>query len=223
MAQQVVQSVRQLAARLEDATSIERVQSLEELQTLSKQHPAQVCEIALRSLLDMLQERGSAEEYLETLNVLDILIKTSDMSVSLKNVNAILSEGRSVELLLDLLDHSDATVGVMASQTLSQLHNNNSTKVASMIQNIPDGMNKLLQRLPDASREAVRDQALLLVQKLTAHNEEMKKTLIFNEVSERLKIQLISQGDSDPMNCSNKLSSSVPDSLSISTSKCTTM
>ena len=52
-----------------------------------------------------------------------------------------------------------------------------------MIQNIPDGMNKLLQRLPDASREAVRDQALVLVQKLTAHSEEMKKTLVFNEVS----------------------------------------
>lgn len=178
-----MQSVRQLAARLEDATSSERIKSLEELQTLSKMYPTQVCEIALRSLLDVLQERGSAEEYLETLNVLEILIKSNDSSISLKNVNAILSEGGSVELLLDLLDHSDATVGVMASQTLTQLHNSNSSKVESMIQNIPDGMNKLLQRLPDASREAVRDQALVLVQKLTAHSEEMKKTLVFNEVS----------------------------------------
>jgi hypothetical protein len=183
MAQQVVQSIRQLAARLEDATSSERIQSLEDLQTLSKQHPSQVCEIALRSLLDVLQERGSAEEYLETLNVLDILIKTSDSAISLKNVNSILSEGGSVEMLLDLLDHSDSTVGVMASQILSQLQSINGGKVESMIQNIPDGMNKLLQRLPDSSREAVRDQALVLVQKLTANSEEMKKTLVFNEVS----------------------------------------
>ena len=42
-------------------------------------------------------------------------------------------------------------------------------------------MNKLLQRLPDSSREAVRDQALLLVQKLTRNSEEMKKTLVFND------------------------------------------
>lgn len=185
MAQQVVQSVRQLAARLEDATSSERIQSLEALQTLAKQHPSQVSEIALQSLLDVLQERGSAEEYLETLNVLDILIKSSDSVISLKNVNAILSEGGSVELLLDLLDHSDSTVGVMASQILTQLQSSNSVMVESMIQNIPDGMNKLLQRLPDSSREAVRDQALVLVQKLTANSEEMKKTLVFNEVSDQ--------------------------------------
>ena len=135
--------------------------------------------------MDVLQERGSAEEYLETLNVLDILIKSSDSVISLKNVNAILSEGGSVELLLDLLDHSDSTVGVMASQILTQLQSSNSVKVESMIQNIPDGMNKLLQRLPDSSREAVRDQALVLVQKLTANSEEMKKTLVFNEVSDQ--------------------------------------
>jgi hypothetical protein len=43
-------------------------------------------------------------------------------------------------------------------------------------------MNKLLQRLPDSSREEVRNQAIVLVQQLTAHNEEMKKTVVFNEV-----------------------------------------
>jgi hypothetical protein len=183
MSQQVIQSIRQLAVRLEDATSSERIQSLEELQTISKEYPVQVCEIAIERLMEVLQERGSADEYLETLNVLDILIKTTDPAVSRKNVDSILGQNGSVELLLDLLDHADATVGVMASQTLTQLHNGNSLEVESLIQNCPDGMNKLLQRLPDRSREAVRDQALILVQKLTANSEEMKKTLVFNEVS----------------------------------------
>ena len=45
------------------------------------------------------------------------------------------------------------------------------------------GMNKLLQRLPDRSREEVRNQALVLIQQLTSQNEEMKKTVVFNEVS----------------------------------------
>lgn len=43
-------------------------------------------------------------------------------------------------------------------------------------------MNKLLQRLPDTSREEVRNQAIVLIQQLTANNEEMKKTVVFNEV-----------------------------------------
>jgi len=43
-------------------------------------------------------------------------------------------------------------------------------------------MTKLLQRLPDRSREEVSNQAILLVQQLTAKNEEMKKTVVFNEV-----------------------------------------
>ena len=42
-------------------------------------------------------------------------------------------------------------------------------------------MNKLLQRLPDSSREEVRNQAIVLVQQLTMHNEEMKKTVVFND------------------------------------------
>jgi pyruvate/2-oxoglutarate dehydrogenase complex dihydrolipoamide acyltransferase (E2) component len=50
-----------------------------------------------------------------------------------------------------------------------------------LIQDCPEGMTKLLQRLPDSSREAVRNQALLLVQQLTSSNEEMKNTLVFNE------------------------------------------
>lgn len=44
------------------------------------------------------------------------------------------------------------------------------------------GMNKLLQRLPDSSREEVRNQAIVLIQQLTSLNEEMKKTVVFNEV-----------------------------------------
>ena len=48
------------------------------------------------------------------------------------------------------------------------------------------GMTKLLQRLPDRSREEVRNQAIVLVQQLTAQNEEMKKTVVFNEVRAHL-------------------------------------
>ena len=47
-------------------------------------------------------------------------------------------------------------------------------------------MTKLLLRLPDRGREEVSNQAIVLVQQLTVQNEEMKKTVVFNEVSIRI-------------------------------------
>ena len=178
---QTARSIRQLAVRLEDSTSSERIQALEELQQLAHSYPGDVCDIALERLFEVLQERGSTVEYLETLNVFDALIKSTDRVVSRKNVNAILSESSRMDLFLDLLDHEDATIGVMASQSIAAMHDILGDIVEDRIQKCPDGMNKLLQRLPDSSREAVRDQALLLVQKLTRNSEEMKKTLVFND------------------------------------------
>ena len=86
-----------------------------------------------------------------------------------------------VELLMDLLEHEDLTVGVMASQIMTELHSLDGPLLESQIQKCPDGMNKLLQRLPDTSREEVRNQAIVLIQQLTSKNEEMKKTVAFNE------------------------------------------
>ena len=56
------------------------------------------------------------------------------------------------------------------------------------------GMNKLLQRLPDSSREEVRNQAIVLIQQLTSTNEEMKKTVVFNEVYTPLACTVIIMG-----------------------------
>ena len=47
-------------------------------------------------------------------------------------------------------------------------------------------MTKLLHRLTDRSREEVSNQAIVLVQQLTSRNEEMKKTVVFNEVSKTI-------------------------------------
>jgi hypothetical protein len=85
------------------------------------------------------------------------------------------------DLLLELLGHEDMTVGVMASQILMELHMRAGTALERAIQQCPDGMTKLLQLLPVSAREEVRNQALTLLMQLTAKNEEMKKTLAFNE------------------------------------------
>ena len=44
------------------------------------------------------------------------------------------------------------------------------------------GLNKLLERLPDSSKEEVRNQAIVLIQELTISNESVKNALVFQEV-----------------------------------------
>lgn len=182
--------INQLASRLENATSIERVYALQELQSHARAAPEIVGSLSLRKILDFLQEQGSAEEYQEALDVIYRLVKCKDQRASAANAGIILGDVNAVELLLDLLNHEDLTVGVMTSQILTEIHACNGAALEQQIQQIPDGMNKLLQRLPDSSREEVRNQAIVLIQQLTSSNEEMKKTVVFNEVSQ-FPIQLM--------------------------------
>lgn len=205
MSDQTVQQVRQLSSRLENATSSERIEALEGLQSIAKQSPQSsqlVGEFALKRVLDFLKEQGSSEEYEEALDLIYKLIKNRDKSVAKANTNIVLAATERVELLLDLLEHEDLLIGVMTSQILTELHCNDGEALEAQIQLCPDGdflpfihqrlcfnnssligMNKLLQRLPDRAREEVRNQALVLVQQLTTRNEEMKKTVAFNEVT----------------------------------------
>lgn len=70
----------------------------------------------------------------------------------------------------------------MASEILTNIHSLKSDCLESMIQMCPAGMTKLLNRVPDRSREEVSNQAIILIQQLTVSNEEMKKAVAFNEV-----------------------------------------
>lgn len=70
----------------------------------------------------------------------------------------------------------------MASEILTSIHSLESDCLENMIQMCPAGMTKLLNRVPDRSREEVSNQAIILIQQLTVSNEEMKKAVAFNEV-----------------------------------------
>lgn len=67
-------NIRQLANRLENTTSGERVSALEELQVLSRTEPLLVGENSLDHVLAFLKESGSAEEYQEALDLIHRLV-----------------------------------------------------------------------------------------------------------------------------------------------------
>ena len=139
MSQPAIVKVKQLRNRLENATASERIDVIVELQTLSRTEASLVGEIALQKVLDFLKEQGSAEEYQESLDLIDRLIKVRDRVAASANTEIILSNNGNVELLLDLLEHEDLTVGVMASQLLTEVHAIAPLKLESCIQDCPDG------------------------------------------------------------------------------------
>lgn len=100
MSQSAVVSIRQLTSRLENATSSERLDALQELQMLARSEAKSVGEYALQSVLDFLKEQGSPEEYQECLDLIDRLIKTRDKGAAIANAGIILSVVGNVELLL---------------------------------------------------------------------------------------------------------------------------
>jgi hypothetical protein len=139
MAAPNIVAIRQLAHRLESSSSSERIDALSELQTLARTSPDVVGEIALLKTFDLLKEQSSPEEYCEALDLTLRLIKCRNKDIAITNTGLILSDRANVELLLDLLEHSDLTVGVMTSQILTELHGNDGASLEQQIQHCPDG------------------------------------------------------------------------------------
>jgi hypothetical protein len=131
-------AVKRLVNRLENATSTERLVALTELQTFARNDAQIVGEYALQKVLDLLKEQGSAEEYQESLDLIDRVIKNRDKNAVIANSGIILSVTGNIELLLDLLEHEDLTVGVMASQILTEIHATEPLKLEACIQDCPE-------------------------------------------------------------------------------------
>lgn len=139
MASDQIVVVNQLASRLENATSVERIDALQDLQSHARTAPEIVGSLSLKKVLDFLQEQGSAEEYQEALDLIYRLVKCKDQRAAKANTDIILDDGNAIELLLDLLNHEDLTVGVMTSQILTEIHACNGSSLEMQIQQCPDG------------------------------------------------------------------------------------
>lgn len=118
MSQSPIVIVKQLTSRLENATASERLDTLQEFQTLARTEAKLIGEYALQRVLDFLREQGSADEYQELLDLIDRLIKTRDRSAAVANTAIILSSIGNVELLLGMFP-SFVTICVIIFSWLS--------------------------------------------------------------------------------------------------------
>ncbi len=141
--------IKQLAHRLESTSSPERIEALQELQSLARSEPASVGEHALSKCFKILREQSNPEEYAEALDLASRLINCRDRNAARNNTSIILSDSGNVELLLELLEHEDLTVSVMTSQILTELHTADSVSLEARIQECPDGKMRSLSFAAD--------------------------------------------------------------------------
>jgi hypothetical protein len=153
------------------------------IQSHAKTQSEEVGKHSIQLVINLLKENGEPDEYLEALELIARLVKPKGGVAGSSNSALILRDVSNVELLLDLLEHEETLVGVMASEILTSMHSINSEGLEKTIQECPAGMTKLLHCMPERSREEVSNEAIMLVRQLTSTNEEIKKTVAFNEVA----------------------------------------
>ena len=135
-------------------------------------------------MLNLLHDNNEPDEYSEGLDLIFKLIQIKIENIAKLNSLLILNERSNIELLLDLLDSKETLIGIMSSEILTRLHSILSKELEEGIQNCPTGLTKLLNCMPNRSNEEISNQVIILIRELTATNEEMKKTVVFNEVSD---------------------------------------
>ena len=100
------------------------------------------------------------------------------------NAELLSRDPRTLALLLSLLDEDDFYVRYHALQLLCSLMASNQHQVQSVVLANPHGMLRLLDMVSE--REAIRNEALLLLNSLTRGKEEIQKLLAFEGALERL-------------------------------------
>ena len=110
------------------------------MQALAKSNALEVGKHSLQRLVDLLKEQGITEEYEEALDLINRLVKTKDPAAAASNTAIILADVMNVELLLDLLEHSDPLVGVMTSEILTEIHSVAGASLELAIQDCPAGI-----------------------------------------------------------------------------------
>ena len=137
----VTTTIKKLANRLENAaTAQDRAIALKGLQALAKSDAEEIGLYALQIVIDQLTRTDDTDEYIDILELMELLVKSKNTEANIKNSKSILSESRNVETLLELMGHDNMTISIISSQILTELHVNDGIYLEKTIQNCPNGI-----------------------------------------------------------------------------------
>ncbi|KAI3997500.1 hypothetical protein MKX01_008107 [Papaver californicum] len=108
----------------------------------------------------------------------------NEIQPAMMNSDLLCREAENISLLLGLLDSNNFTVQYHTLQLLTALLTTSLNRVQEAILTIPQGITRLMDML--MSREAIRNEALLLLTYLTHEAEEIQKIVVFEGAFEKI-------------------------------------
>ncbi|KAI3959482.1 hypothetical protein MKW98_019072 [Papaver atlanticum] len=119
----------------------------------------------------------------------------NEIQPAMMNSDLLCREAENISLLLGLLDSDNFTVQYHALQLLTALLTTSRNRVQEAILTIPQGITRLMDML--MSREAIRNEALLLLTYLTHEAEEIQKIVVFEGAFEKIFIIIQDEGGAE--------------------------
>ncbi|KAK5940313.1 Vesicle-mediated ER to Golgi transport protein [Knufia obscura] len=186
--QTATDTINILSNRLSSATLLEdRRAAILGLRSFAKQYPASVASGALRDLIAGLRRDGEDPDtlkiVLETLLMLfepDATSPEASEDIALWLADEFAMRQDNITALLELLEKSEFYLRLYALQILSQVCAARPQRAQEAISAAPDGPSRIIEVMKD-KREAVRNEALLLLIAITPTSAELQKVVAYEE------------------------------------------
>ena len=191
--QSVSDTITVLSGRLGSATLLEdRRAAILGLRSFSKDYPASVASGALRSLIGSLAKDGedvdTVKVVLETLLMLfspnEDSPEASD-EIALWLADEFTQRQENITLLLNFLDTADFYSRLYSLQLLAAILSARTERTEECIFTAPLGISRLVAALDD-QREAIRNEAIVLLTCLTATSVDIQKLVAFENAFDRI-------------------------------------
>lgn len=191
--QTATDTINTLSSRLSSATLLEdRRAAILGLRSFAKLYPASVASGALRDLIAGLRRDGedpdTLKAVLETLLMLfdpDVKSPEASEDIPLWLADEFTVRQDNVTALLDLLETGEFYLRLYSIQILSHVCNARPQRAQEAIFIAPLGVSRITAVLDD-KREAVRNEALLLLVALTPTSAELQKVVAFENAFDRV-------------------------------------
>jgi intracellular protein transport protein USO1 len=191
--QTATETINTLCSRLQSATLLEdRRAAILGLRSFAKLYPASVASGALRHLIAGLSEDGEDPDTIKSLLETLLMLFEPDQNsleasedIKLWLADEFTQRQENVTPLLDLLESREFYLRLYSLQILSHISAARPERTQECIFTAPLGVSRLVAVLDDR-REAVRNEALLLLVALTPSSTELQKVVAFENAFDRI-------------------------------------
>lgn len=191
--QNAFSTISTLSSRLTTSALLEdRRAAILGLRSFAKEYPASVASDALRGLIGSLRKDGEDVDTVKVvLETLLMLFNPNENSpeaseeIMLWLADEFTQRQDNITLLLDFLDTNDFYSRLYPLQLLSAILSARTERTEECIFTAPLGISRLVAVLDD-KRDAVRNEALLLLTFLTPNSTELQKLVAFENAFDRI-------------------------------------